>query len=195
MPRSRRDRPPPRVPRPLTCAPHNPSGNVPAAVVVAARLPSAPRNPVVRAQRSAPPTKTAASTGETSNLATTMSSLVKAPLPYEPEAPIECDPRWGCGSSEGTSVLGCEGGQMCRSHASLGDERRCVPQGELAHPNCRPVSGYVRARSGPDGGAPCRGNQARRLLVWVGSSATTGVGAHFRRAAPPREVVPGLVEL
>ena len=30
----------------------------------------------------------------------------------------------GCGSFEGTSVPGCEGGQMCRSHASLGDERR-----------------------------------------------------------------------
>ena len=102
MPRSRRDRPPPRVPRPLTCAPHNPSGNVRAAVVVAARLPSAPRNPVVRAQRSAPPTKTAASTGETSNLATTMSSLVKAPLPYEAEAPIECDPRWPLLAADGS---------------------------------------------------------------------------------------------
>ena len=31
-----------------------------------------------------------------------MSSLVKAPLPYEAEAPIECDPRWPLLAADGS---------------------------------------------------------------------------------------------
>src|SRR5665811_2155320 len=57
------------------------------------------------------------------------------------------------------------------------------------NPNCRPVSGYVRARPGRDGGLHVGGNQARRLLPYVGPSATTGVRAHLRSEEPhPAEI-------
>ena len=94
----------------------------------------------------------------------------------------------GCGSSEGTLVPGV------RRRPNVPQPRQfwtmsvgAFRRRNSRNPNCRPVSGYVRARSGRDGGLHVGGNQARRLLVCVGSSATTGVRAHFRRAAPPLE--------